>query len=370
MKARVQKRKVRTMGKDQQERLKDVMEMLFSNSARHMPIHETISRYVTYQKHFKKMVEIVVRMSQILKDYDTNLSEFTTDLIGEFGRHFSINPTDSNITQDQFYDIYENFKSSDFLEWPSRIALKIKQSEIIHKKETYLNANNEKRTKTVLKEFDSVCVDCQNGMVAANFLLGVGKKDVLFDFSKVFHSGFDIPKNSKISIYGWIKQLHKIGKKVYKLAIQPDIPIDEIFNELLNGLEGYKVKIRGADKLFNLLRRKSELFKNNFTKYYKDMKQAQNPIEIFRSFLSDVIKDKDIQDPKLLLQCKKLIAEIRKSFASIPMAKQTQEFAKVNSLIDGINSFIDRYEDISNKPEDDGNIEELTKMFEEKFLSM
>lgn len=368
MSVRVKKCKVKLVGKEQQEKLKEVMEMLFTNSTRHIPIHEIISKYVTYRKHFKDMIEIFIKIKNILKDYETKIPEFMDEMISNYRKYLAVTPNDEKMTQDHFYTVYETFRASDFLEWPSRIALKIKQSEIIHKKETKTNEEGEKKTKISLKDFSTCCIDCQNGMIIANFLLGVGESEVNFDFSRVFHSGFDISKDNKIKLFEWIKSLYKVGRKVYKLAIQPDIPIDEIFEQLLEGLEVYKGKMRNADKLFKLLRSKSLMFKQEFPRYFKNMKQAKNPIEIFRSFLGDVVNDKEIQDPVLLNQCRLLVVEIRNSFNSIPKVNQNHEFDKVNSLIDGINSFIDRYESLNESSDDNKDIEELTKMFEEKFL--
>ena len=259
--------------------------------------------------------------------------------------------------REEFYILYELFKESDYIQWVTRIAHRILKSGIISKK----GATD--------KSFNEVCIDCQNAKITLNIFTNiVNDLDITYDYSRAFHDGVEIHKSQKIELLDLIRSIYTQGKKIYKLTVQPDLPIDEIFSELINSLNSYKSKVRNADKLFTLLHSKSELFKNNFSKYYKKMVQYESPLELFTSFLQDVIEDKDIQDATLLLQCRTLIQELNKSLSMMPQAKQDKNFTKVKSLMDFITGYIDSYQDLGNKqqPED---VDSVIEQYEKKFLA-
>lgn len=360
---RIKKQKLKSVDKSQKQKLEEVINMLFSNSARHMPIQDIVSKYVTYKNNFKFMLAKLLNIGDITMEYEKNIQDLLALYIKEYRKYFSIDHN-ALMTSDadpekleQFYVTYEEFKTSEYLQWVTRIAHKIYASGIISKKNT--------PTRT----FRDICIDCQNSLITLNIFTNiVDGVDVNFDYAKAFHEGIQIPKDKKIELLDNIRDLYTVGKKIYKLTIQPDLPLDQIFDELINGLNSYKSKIRNADKLFNLLRRKSELFKKNFSTYYKQMVQFKSPIELFTSFLGDVVQDKDIQDPTLLLQCKMLISELNKSFAAMPQAKHDKNFTKVKSLMDFITEYIDKYQDLGNKQQP-VDVDESIKQYEKRFLS-
>lgn len=359
---RVKKQKLKSVDKSQKQKLEEVINMLFSNSARHMPIQDIVSKYVTYKNNFKRMLTLLINIGDITVQYDKNIQELLALYIKEYRKYFSLdhNSLLHDATEDkleQFYSTYEEFKSSEYLQWVTRIAHKVYESGIISKKDS--------ATRT----FREICIDCQNSLIVLNIFTNiVDGVNITFDYAKSFHEGVQIPKDKKIELLDNIRELYAVGKKIYKLTVQPDLPLDEIFDELINGLNSYKSKIRNADKLFNLLRRKSELFKKNFGTYYKQMVQYKSPIELFTSFLGDVVQDKDVQDPTLLLQCKMLISELNKSFASMPQAKQDKNFGKVRSLMDFITEYIDKYQDLGNRHQP-VDVDESIKQYEKKFLN-
>lgn len=358
---RVKKQKLKGVNKTQKQRLEEVINMLFSNSTRHMPVQEVVSKYVTYKNHFKTMLRCLLSIGEITKEYEKNIQQLLSLYISEYKKYFSVDHNDvlsncDETTLDKFYTAYEDFKTSEYLQWVTRIAHRVKESQIIGKK------------GVTSKSFREVCIDCQNSTITLNIFTNIVEGVTInYDYARSFHEGIQIPKDKKIVLLDNIRDLYLIGKKIYKLTIQPDLPLDEIFNELINGLNSYKPKVRNADKLFTLLHNKSELFKKNFGLYYRRMVQYKSPIELFTSFLGDVVNDKDIQDPTLLLQCKTLINELNRSFAAMPQAKQDKNFGKVKSLMDFITEYIDKYQDIGDKekPED---IDETIKQYEKKFL--
>jgi hypothetical protein len=309
------------------------------------------------------MLTKLLSIGDITVQYEKNIQDLLTLYIKEYKKYFSIDHNallNSGVEEEkleQFYVLYEEFKSSDYLQWVTRIAHKIYESGIINKK----NVN----TKT----FREVAIDCQNSLITLNIFTNIiDGVNITFDYAKAFHEGVQIPKDKKIELLDNIRDLYAVGKKIYKLTIQPDLPLDQIFDELINGLNSYRSKIRNADKLFNLLRRKSELFKKNFGLYYKQMIQFKSPIELFTSFLGDVVQDKDVQDPTLLLQCKLLISELNKSFAAMPQAKQDKNFGKVKSLMDFITDYIDKYQDLGAKQQP-VDVDESIQQYEKKFLN-
>jgi hypothetical protein len=353
MSVRVKKQKLRGIDKSQKQKLEEVINMLFADSTKHMPLHDLIAKYVTYKNHFKAMLKNLLLLANIVKPFESKMSELLTIYMREYRQYFSI---DQNSVQgdekilEEFYTNYDKFKNSEFLQWVTRIAHKVKKSEMLG------------------KTFREFCIACQNSTITLNIFTNINNEvNPTFDFVRLFHEGIQVSKDDKIVAWKSIEALYTVGKKIYKLTIQPDLPLDYIFNELINGLGKYRSKIRNADKLFDLLHRKSELFRNNFTKYYKQMVQYKSPLELLTSFLGDVVQDKDVQDPTLLLQCKSLIAELRKSFASMPGLKQDKGMDKVNSLIDFINDYIDQFKDMDTKPPAE-DISKLTKQFEEQFI--
>ena len=362
MKARIKKQKPRGIDKSQKQRLEEVINMLFSNSTRHMPVQEVVAKYVTYKNNFKAMLSRLLSIGSITREYEADIQKILSLYLAEYKKYFSLDhneilsgsaPPDKI---EQFYVSYEEFKSSEYLQWVTRIAHRVYESGVIGKK------------GTTSKTFREVCIDCQNSVMTLNIFTNiVDDINITYDYARCFHEGTQIPKDKKIVLLDNIRDLYVYGKKIYKLTIQPDLPLDEIFDELINGLNSYKTKIRNADKLFNLLRRKSELFKQNFSRYYKKMVQFKSPIELFTCFLGDVVDDKDIQDPMLLLQCKTLIGELNKSFSAMPQAKHDSNFGKVKSLMDFITEYIDKYQDLGNK-EKPVDIDETIQQYEKKFL--
>ncbi len=358
---RIKKQKLRGVDKSQKQRLEEVINMLFSNSTRHMPIQEVVAKYVTYKNHFKAMLNKLLSIGQITRDYEPGIQQILSLYVAEYKKYFSFNHNEimsspSDELLERFHTAYEEFKSSEYLQWVTRIAHRVNESGIIGKK------------GVTSKTFREVCIDCQNSAIILNIFTNVVDGiNVTYDYARAFHEGIQIPKDKKIVLLDNIRDLYLIGKKIYKLTIQPDLPLDQIFDELINGLNSYKSKIRNADKLFGLLRRKSELFKQNFSRYYKKMVQFKSPIELFTSFLGDVVDDKDIQDPTLLLQCKTLINELNKSFAAMPQAKQDKNFCKVKSLMDFITEYIDKYQDLGHKEKPDDN-DDTIEQYEKKFL--
>jgi len=352
MSVRIKKQKLRGVDKNQKQKLEEVINMLFADSTKHMPLHDLIAKYVTYKNHFKAMLRNLLTIVDSAKPFEPKVLELLSIYMREYRKYFSL---DQNAVQgdeklrDEFYANYDSFKNSEFLQWVTRIAHRVKKSEMLG------------------KNFRDFCIACQNSTITLTIFTNVVDEiNITYDFVRLFHEGISITKDNKIATWKSMEALYTFGKKIYKLTIQPDLPLDYIFNELVVGLGKYRSKIRNADKLFDLLQRKSELFKNNFSKYYKQMVQYKSPLELLTSFLGDVVQDKDVQDPTLLLQCKTLIAELRKSFAAMPGLKQDRGLEKVNSLVDFINDYIDQFKDMESQvPVED--ISELTKKFEEQF---
>lgn len=352
MSVRIKKVKPKGVDKSQKQKLEEVINMLFADSTKHMPLHDLISKYVTYKNYFKSMLKLFLSFSNISHLYEPKIKDLVREYMKCYRQYFTI---DHNAVSDEaleaFYKNYDEFKKSEFLQWITRIAFIIKKSDML--------------TKT----FREFCIACQNSSISLTIFTNVLESvPISYDYVKLFHEGSSVSKDDKIQAWQNLKSIYTFGKKIYKLTIQPDLPLDYIFNELITGLGKYRAKIRNADKLFDLLQRKSELFKNNFSKYYKEMVQFNSPMNLLTSFLSDVKDDKDIQDPTLLLQCKTLIKELQKSFATMPGIKQDKDMGKVNSLIDFINNYIDTYQELGTKPPPE-DIDKLNKQYEEQFLA-
>lgn len=355
MKVRVKKQKLKGIDKNQKQKLEDVINLLFTDSTRHMPLQDLVAKYVTYKNSFKGILRAFISINSIVAAFEPKLTDFIKAYMDEYKKYFSFDHNKlfgSDELVDEFYAIYDAFKKSEFIEWSTRIAHRIKTSGML------------------TMQFREFAIACQNSTIVLNIFTNViPDVNVTFDFVRVFHEGIDINKDNKLIVLDSIKNIFTLGKKIYKLTIQPDLPLDTIFNELMSSIEKYRSKVRNSNKLFDLLHRKGELFKTNFNKYYKEMVQYKSPVSLFTSFLSDVIKDKDIQDPTVLVQCRNLISELRKSFNAMPgFNKADPNAQKVNTLIDFIGDYIDKYKDIDLKPPDE-DISELAERFEKQFIN-
>jgi hypothetical protein len=164
---RVKKQKLKGVDKSQKQKLEEVINMLFSNSTRHMPIQDIVSKYVTYKNNFKLMLAKLLNIGNITMQYENNIQGLLSLYISEYKKYFSIDHNallvaDPNPDElEKFYVIYEEFKSSEYLQWVTRIAHKIYESGIISKK----NAE----TKT----FREVCIDCQNSLIVLNIFTNI-----------------------------------------------------------------------------------------------------------------------------------------------------------------------------------------------------
>jgi hypothetical protein len=366
MKARVLKKKIKgvDLGK-----LSDVMGMLFTNSAKNMDTMELICKYQEYRQNLKKFLENVIKINSHTNEYEPKLREFIALFMVDYKKYMSLNinelmQNNSEESLNILYDTYDAFKASPIIKIVSIITSSIRKSGLYT-----LEMKGEKIKKYEQKPYDAIIEQARNGKLILNVFTNVMTDcDVPYDFGTVFHSCIDIKRETKQQIVNYFYEIHQAGCDIYKLVVQPDIPIDKIFSELINGLKIYKSRIRNADKLFDLLEKKSMLFKNNFMKYYRSSYKDNNPMLILTGFLEDVGKDTSVSDVNLLSQCKTLTGELRREFNKSFGGKfaGNENVAKVNTLIDFITEYIEQNKDLE-EAEDDDATGELAAKFADTF---
>ena len=180
---RIKKQKLKGIDKSQKQRLEEVINMLFANSSRHMPIQDVISKYVTYKNLFKGMLTKLLSIGSITKEYEPAIQKVLELYLTEYKKYFSINHNNVLNSSDQteldnFYTIYEEFKSSEYLQWVTRIAHRVYESGIIGKK------------GVTSKPFREVCIACQNSMISLTIFTNViDGIDITYDYARSFHEG-------------------------------------------------------------------------------------------------------------------------------------------------------------------------------------
>ena len=181
----------------------------------------------------------------------------------------------------------------------------------------------------------------------------------LFKFTKLdFKQIFIDPKCTQVCKNYFLSILHHLlvkSNKIYSLRSSPDIDVDQFSELLVKNIGLVKKQIPRCDKAFNKILNSVDLLKSNFSGYYKNFIQSNNPGIIIEEFVKDVaIGTKS--DAATLMQFKRIINYYRKKMGSVKSTNP--QIAQMFKMVDS--SFAEAEKEVpqdgslpQEEPEDD-----------------
>jgi len=170
---------------------------------------------------------------------------------------------------------------------------------------------------------------------------------------------------TKLLIAEYLIELFNTSKHIHELYSSPDIDIDQIFPMIIDQLKMFSKELKGCKNAIKIIENSSELFKNNFSSYYKGFVQSNNPMSIAENFLQDVLEDvSDDTNMNTVFELRKLIAFIKRKINN-KMSKSGMEPPKmVSEMLDKVESAFNDFNDILTKKESYSKEELQTKQNE------
>ena len=108
-----------------------------------------------------------------------------------------------------------------------------------------------------------------------------------------------------------LKVLFKKTHAIYGVITSADVDIEAFSKLIVESITKVKKMIPRCDQAFDRIQKSVDLLKGNFTGYYKDFIQTQDPTVIMHNFVNDVA-NQDGVDAKTTFQFRKIIAFYKK----------------------------------------------------------
>jgi hypothetical protein len=197
----------------------------------------------------------------------------------------------------------------------------------------------------------------------AKFALRANTSQLVSDMCELW-SEYDIDNEQ---IHMSMVSLHQHCKAFQLCRQRPDIDIDEIFSMLMKYMRSMRNEISGCDGAFDIVERSSELFKSNYTKYYKAMIKTGSPVSIIEEFTSDVITNTTGDaGGRELKQLRKMARHMKKLISRVMQNKNQKMPQHVKDMMDKMDSY---FEEILDNESDDvangGNVDQMNKEFDQ-----
>lgn len=161
------------------------------------------------------------------------------------------------------------------------------------------------------------------------------------DFKEIYIINGDNDIKIQECAFGVMRTIFVNSFDIYKISTSPNIDSKKLADVVVNCISKLRKQIPGCGKAFDKLEKSASIFENNFTGYYKDFTQSDDPMNIFTSFISDVATDNKSTDLSVVLQCRKIVAHFRKnrglagkkSKKSDAMEKMLKMYDKVDAIM-------------------------------------
>jgi len=146
----------------------------------------------------------------------------------------------------------------------------------------------------------------------------------------------EISEELRLSLFQSLKELHGVTSAIHTIYNEPNIDPEQIYPMLMNLMDELLADVKGCKAARNVLRKSSTLFKENFTRYYKNFKVTESPFGIIEDFMSDVLSDakSNLSNAKVITELSTIISTIRKKIAKKGVKNPT--FDKVMDFADNV----------------------------------
>lgn len=155
---------------------------------------------------------------------------------------------------------------------------------------------------------------------------------------------------SKKYVMVLISILFKSAKKMHDLYSSPDINKAQFSQTLMASVEkiSHTPELHRCKKAFKEITKSVNMLENNFTTYYRDMVDSQNPNTIIESFINDVAKESASTDPGVLREFNQIVAFCRKQSGSTPKDPKVKKLMEtISNRLKSVNIDSDSKEDTS-----------------------
>ncbi len=125
-----------------------------------------------------------------------------------------------------------------------------------------------------------------------SFLRGSKTKDlVILPFSdvdiKYIYTFCSLDESAKRYIMLFLNIVYGASHDIYQIITNPDIDISKVADIVIATIAQVKKSVPRADRAFRKIEESMEMFKNNFTEYYRDFVVSKDPSVILTNFLTD-----------------------------------------------------------------------------------
>jgi hypothetical protein len=159
-----------------------------------------------------------------------------------------------------------------------------------------------------------------------------------FDIKHVWANSAVTAKHKQYLLLS-ISMMFNKCREIHRVITSPDIDVKKFSNVIIESIE----KVKGVPELnrcgeaFNKIRDSVKLLEDNFSDYYKDMVQSENPNTLIENFIVDVSKGQNM-NLTLMRQFRQIINFYKKQSAG------KIKDPKVKKLFDSLNSRMDMLE--------------------------
>ena len=205
------------------------------------------------------------------------------------------------------------------------------------------------------------------------------------DMKDIFNSS--IPKTELIreTIFDLLINIYVKCKRINELRKQPDIDVDDFFDQFKIVFDSIKKSMSECREGFNIISDSKDLFKKNFNEYYSNFISSGDPSSLITDFLEDVIKENIIsintKDNELsrvtdkkkttassIIQLRKIFNKVKETV--IKKMKNNKDFQmseNATELIYTIDNYFDIFDKVDENEPDEETRCDLMKEFQQRF---
>lgn len=185
------------------------------------------------------------------------------------------------------------------------------------------------------------------------------------DFRHLYVVDGDCDEEIQECVFEILKGMFASSYEIYKISSSPNVDKERIARIAIDAISKLRPMVPGCNEIFKKIERSATMFEGNFDSYYKDFIQSGDQTTIFTNFLSDIVKDNENSDIKLLFQCRKLIAFIRKNSNKSGNPQNDAMKDKILGFYDKISAIFDKQAKNDEENEGDDSDEDKEEVISE-----
>ena len=177
------------------------------------------------------------------------------------------------------------------------------------------------------------------------------------DVKMVWNLVIDKQQVAKQYMLQVISLLYNKCYEIYKITTSPDIDVKKFSRVIIDSIDRIRDRpeLNRCREAFQKIKESVSLLEDNFTDYYKDMIQSENPNTIIENFIVDVSKGQNM-DIKLLRQFRTILGFYQKqSGGKVKDPNVKKLFETLNSRMDMMEKKVTKPPQSDTKVDDDSS---------------